>query len=223
MVEAVVAWLVLAVALVRQMITLVENTTLLERVSAAQVELAYRAHHDPLTGLANRSLFNDRLVAGIDRHAAGGAALALLVVDLDDFKAVNDTYGHAAGDRLLQAVGDRLRSCVRADDTVARLGGDEFAVVLEAGAEAPGIVAQRVLVALRQPFSVERRLLSLGASVGVVEPARAEPGLTPDVLLRRADDAMYAGKRRGKGVIVHYRAEDHDRDGDRERNGVGVR
>ena len=145
------------------------------------------------------------------------------MVDLDDFKAVNDTYGHAAGDRLLQAVGDRLRSCVRADDTVARLGGDEFAVVLEAGAEAPGIVAQRVLVALRQPFSRRRRLLSLGASVGVVEPARAEPGLTPDVLLRRADDAMYAGKRRGKGVIVHYRPElTHGPRRDRERNGVGA-
>jgi diguanylate cyclase len=203
-IEATVAWLVLGLTLVRQMITLVENTTLLAKVSAAQDELAFRAHHDPLTGLANRALFNERLSTALERHSRGGEALALLVIDLDDFKVVNDTFGHAAGDRLLLAVGERLRGCVRADDTVARLGGDEFAVVLEAGAEAPSIVAQRILVALRQPFAIERRLLSLGASVGVVEPDRHEAGLTPDDLLHRADGAMYVGKRRGKGMTVHY-------------------
>jgi diguanylate cyclase (GGDEF)-like protein len=204
-VEATVAWIVLGLTLVRQMITLVQNTTLLEKVSAAQAELAYRAHHDPLTGLANRTLFNERLTTALDRHSRGGETLALLVIDLDDFKVINDTFGHAAGDSLLLAVGERLRGCVRAADTVARLGGDEFAVVLESGAEAPGIVAQRILVAMRQPFAIERRLLSLGASVGVVEPDRHEPGLTPDALLHRADGAMYVGKRRGKGMTVHYR------------------
>jgi diguanylate cyclase (GGDEF)-like protein len=204
-VEVLSAWGVLVLAMVRQTMTLVVNTSLLDRVTAAQAELAFRAHHDPLTGLANRALLNERLVAALDR-SAHSEPVALLVIDLDDFKVVNDTFGHGAGDRLLQAVGERLRGCVRAGDTVARLGGDEFAVVLEAGAEAPGIVAQRILVALRQPFAVERRLLSLGASVGVVEYGD-EPGLTPDVLLHRADHAMYAGKRRGKGVTVHYRPD----------------
>jgi diguanylate cyclase (GGDEF)-like protein len=204
-VEASVAWLVLAFVLVRQGITLLQNQALLRRVSAAQAELAYRAHHDPLTGLANRSLFNERLAEAMARHRDYGNPFALMLVDLDDFKAINDTMGHAAGDQLLMAVGDRLRGCVRGGDTVARLGGDEFAVVLRGGDETPNIVGQRILVALRQPFHIDRRMLSLGASLGVVEAGAAEPGLTPDQLMHRADEAMYAGKRRGKGMTVHYR------------------
>ena len=100
---------VLVLVLLRQVVTLLENAALLERVSAAQAELAHRAHHDPLTGLANRSLFDDQLNHAIERHRAYGWPFALIVVDLDDFKVVNDTFGHTTGDYLLAAVGQRLR------------------------------------------------------------------------------------------------------------------
>jgi diguanylate cyclase (GGDEF)-like protein len=203
-VEAAAAWIVLGLVLLRQIITLVQNTVLLERVSAARAELAYRAQHDPLTGLANRSLFGERLQGAMEVHREHGQPYALLLVDLDDFKAINDSLGHAAGDRLLQAVGGRLRACVRATDTVARLGGDEFAVVLCGAAEEPGIVGQRIIDALRHPFRIDGRTLSLGASIGVVEPDGDDAELTPELLLRRADGAMYVGKARGKGVAVTY-------------------
>jgi diguanylate cyclase len=203
-VEAVVAWIVLGAVLVRQMITLHQNMALLERVSAAQAELAFRAHHDPLTGLANRTLFGERLIEAMDRHRDYGHPYALVLIDLDDFKAINDSLGHHAGDQLLHAVGERLRGCVRAVDTVARLGGDEFAVVLDGMGDTPTIVSQRILAALRRPFRIGTHLLTVGASLGVVEPRTDERDLTADVLLNRADGAMYAGKRRGKGIAVHY-------------------
>jgi diguanylate cyclase (GGDEF)-like protein len=198
---------VVGLVLVRQIITLIEHSQLLERVSAAQVELAHRAQHDPLTGLPNRALFGERLDDAMVRHRDEGQPFALLLVDLDDFKSINDSYGHAAGDRLLYAVGERLRSCVRGGDTVARLGGDEFAVVLDGAPDRPGGVGERILDALRQPFEIDGEMLALGASVGVVEPAAGEAGITADLLLQRADGAMYVGKRRGKGRAVHYRPE----------------
>jgi diguanylate cyclase (GGDEF)-like protein len=206
-VEATLAWAVLNLVIVRQMVTLMQNTALLERVSAAQAELAHRAHHDPLTGLANRALFGERLRTAVDRHRHDRAHFALMVVDLDDFKAVNDGFGHNTGDLLLHAVGERLRHCVRAGDTVARLGGDEFAVVLDGGVEHPEVVSHRILAALEQPFEIDGTTLSVSASLGVVEPGGDDTDLTADVVLRRADGAMYLGKRRGKGVAVHYRPE----------------
>ena len=127
--------------------------------------------------------------------------LALLFVDLDDFKVVNDTFGHTTGDYLLSAVGQRLRGCVRSGDTVARLGGDEFAIVIDGDSE---VVAERVLAALRQPFRIDGHIVTLGGSLGVVAPERREAGITADALVHRADSAMYSGKRRGKGVAVHY-------------------
>jgi diguanylate cyclase (GGDEF)-like protein len=200
--EAGVAWVVLTLVLVRQIITLIENNALLEQISATQAELAYRAQHDPLTGLPNRALFSERLDDALWRHRYHGRVFSLLIVDLDDFKSVNDSFGHAAGDRLLLAVGDRLRACVRSGDTVARLGGDEFAVVLDGG-DNPQRAGDRVLDALRQPFEVDGQMLALGASVGVVEPRRGDLGITADALLQRADSAMYVGKRQGKGRAVH--------------------
>jgi diguanylate cyclase (GGDEF)-like protein len=208
--EAILAGLVVGLVLVRQVVTILENAALLERVSAAQDELSYRAHHDPLTGLANRALFGDHLEDAVERHRRSGGSFALLVVDLDDFKAVNDALGHASGDRLLTAVGERLRGCVREADTVARLGGDEFAVLLDGDVEAPGTVAERILAALYQPFRIDGHLVSVGASVGVVEPELNELDVTADVLVHRADGAMYLGKRRGKGTVVHYRPELRD-------------
>ena len=206
-VETVLTWSVLLLVLARQVVTLLENAALLDRVSASQAELSHQAHHDPLTGLANRALFSDRLQEVIERHDQLGQAFAVLVLDLDDFKAVNDALGHVAGDHLLYAVAQRLRAAVRSVDTVARLGGDEFAIVLADEAEAAGRVADRVLASLGQPFHVDGHTIGLGASVGVVEPRGDESGVTPDVLVNRADRAMYAGKRDGKGIAVHYRPE----------------
>ncbi|GAA4684687.1 putative bifunctional diguanylate cyclase/phosphodiesterase [Phytohabitans rumicis] len=211
--EIYLGWLGLALVVARQMVTLVENTALLARVSDGQQRLVHQAYHDPLTGLANRALFRDRLQQAVERHREHGRPVALLFVDLDDFKLVNDSLGHAAGDRLLRAVGARLLTCVRVEDAVARLGGDEFAVLLEGDAIAPVPVGERIIAALREPFTVDAHVLPVTASVGVVVPDPDEP-LTPDSLLRRADAAMYAGKRRGKGLLVRYDAGVSDGNGD---------
>jgi diguanylate cyclase (GGDEF)-like protein len=199
-------WLVV----IRQMITLIDNTVLLARVSDAQDRLAYQAFHDPLTGLANRALFRSRLADAVELNRSERRPVALLFVDLDDFKLVNDSLGHAGGDRVLQAVGERLRSCVPSADIVARLGGDEFGVLMEGEIDHPDQVGERILAALRRPFDVDGRGVSIGASLGAVIPDGTEPALTADALLRRADAAMYAGKRRGKGLLVLYGPESAD-------------
>jgi len=206
-VERWVVGAVVGMVLLRQLVTLVENEALLARLRVTQEELAYRAQHDPLTGLANRDLFNDRLSGAMARHRVHGRPYSLVLVDLDDFKAVNDRYGHTTGDRLLRAVGHRIRGCVRTNDTVARLGGDEFAVVLEGPLDAPSAVSQRILTALQEPFTIDGRRLHVGASLGLVEPNGDEIDLTADTLMRRADGALYVGKARGKGVAVEYQPE----------------
>ncbi|HEX6674413.1 MAG TPA: diguanylate cyclase [Actinomycetes bacterium] len=159
-----------------------------------QDRLRHQASHDHLTGLANRSLFDQRLRRALEEHLSA----CVLLLDLDGFKQVNDHFGHAVGDQVLVAVAKRLLGCVRPPDLVARLGGDEFAVLLD-GAE-PGrgeAVAGRVLGAFADPIAVERHLLPLAASVGVATAERGDDG-DPDRLLRRADAAMYAAKR-GEG------------------------
>jgi diguanylate cyclase (GGDEF)-like protein len=161
-------------------------------------ELTRQALHDPLTGLANRALFQDRVACALGRAARQPAAAAVLYLDLDDFKRVNDTLGHAAGDALLAAVADRLLNATRGCDTVARLGGDEFAVLLDHVAD-PGdalTVVDRVLAALARPVAVGAAHLVPRASVGV---AHAAPGMSADDLVRDADVAMYHAKRRGAG------------------------
>ena len=331
--EAYLGWLGLALVVTRQMLTIVDNTVLFDRVATAQRRLHHQAYHDPLTGLANRALFQERLVHAIDAHQKRGTPVAVLFADLDDFKLINDTFGHALGDRVLQAVGERMRAGVRSQDLVARLGGDEFAIVLDQGGAAvpaprrrapwrrrgdggarqrryvlsaagvrvseaaftgssgpaasasslltggppaapsssagllptspasqaaplPGVsapasssdapssppspssspsigdlpaapslgaasdpsapdvmpdswaaeaeaIGQRVLATLREPYVIDGRSVGVGASIGLVT---AEPGdrLTADLLLRRADAAMYAVKRRGKGELIRY-------------------
>ena len=198
--------LVIVLVLLRQMITLIQNTVLLDQVVQGQQQLAYQAFHDPLTGLPNRALFSDRLTHAVELDRRDHRPVALLFVDLDDFKTVNDSLGHAAGDRLLGEVGVRLRGCIRSADTVARLGGDEFAVLLEGGADSPERVGGRILEALRRPFDVGGHTVTVGASIGVAISDPTEPGLSADALLRRADAAMYAGKRGGKGALVVYDA-----------------
>ena len=161
-------------------------------------QLVRQALHDPLTGLANRVLFRDRLAHALDRVAREGERLAVLILDLDDFKLVNDALGHATGDRLLAEVAERLRRGVRASDTVARLGGDEFAVLLEAVQPGePTATAERLLATLDDPVELDGTRVRAPASVGIVESTgQAEAG----VLLRNADVAMYAAKATGKST-----------------------
>jgi diguanylate cyclase (GGDEF)-like protein/PAS domain S-box-containing protein len=171
---------------------IVGNAREVTKVRALHDELRYQASHDPLTGLANRALFNERLAA-----ATGvGTSTAILLIDLDHFKAINDTLGHQAGDAVLVAVAHRLRACIRSGDTVARLGGDELAVLLpEADAATATDIARRFLDSLLEPVHVHGRVLQVGASVG----SAAGAGTDPDELLRLADAAMYAAKRELKG------------------------
>jgi diguanylate cyclase (GGDEF)-like protein/PAS domain S-box-containing protein len=166
-----------------------------DRVEAEE-SLAYQAMHDPLTGLANRTLLVDRLHQALARSRRSGAPCAVLLLDLDGFKAVNDRLGHAAGDDLLVVVGQRLRAAVRPGDTVARLGGDEFVVLAEplGHADAAADIAQRLIASLRRPVAVEGKDISVGCSIGI---AIAE-AQDPTALLRQADIALYRAKRAGR-------------------------
>jgi len=164
--------------------------------------LAAQAHHDTLTGLPNRNLFGELLEHALRRAQRSGSAVAVLFLDLDRFKIVNDSRGHDAGDVLLGAVADRLESVLRPGDVVARFGGDEFTVLCEdlerptAGEQAIG-VADRLVEALREPFTIEGEDLFMGVSIGI---AVGVTGLElPDALLRDADAAMYLAKERGRG------------------------
>lgn len=164
--------------------------------------LTYQAFHDPLTNLANRVLFTDRLEHALSRRGHGGA-LAVLFVDLDDFKMVNDTFGHSAGDELLRDVAERLRSVLRPADTAARLGGDEFAILLEDAESRDDVtaVAERIVGALRPHFVVECQQVAVHASIGV---AIGGAQLSAAEMLRRSDAAMYWAKLQGKGGYELY-------------------
>lgn len=166
---------------------------------ALEEQLTHQAFHDPLTGLPNRALFMDRLEHALELESRRGDSLAVLFLDLDDFKNVNDTLGHDVGDQVLVEVGRRLASCVRAADTVARLAGDEFTILLEHISESKDAisVANRIEEGIRVPFRIDGRELSLSASVGIVPEVFA--GADPRKLLRAADAAMYEAKRKGKG------------------------
>jgi diguanylate cyclase (GGDEF)-like protein/PAS domain S-box-containing protein len=163
---------------------------------ALEDQLAHQAFHDALSGLPNRALFGNRVDHAIDRAARSGTDLAVLFVDLDDFKTVNDSLGHGTGDELLVAVAGRLGGCLRAADTAARLGGDEFAMLLEDinGVDGAVGVAGRLIDALAQPIVVGRTELFVRASIGIVV---GKHGQTTEELLRNADVAMYRAKGRG--------------------------
>jgi len=167
----------------------------------ANERVAYLAYHDPLTGLPNRSLLNDRMRQALLSSKREGKSLALLVLDLDGFKEINDALGHQAGDRILQQVASRLRRTLRESDTVARFGGDEFAVLLPMTAlDGAERAARKILHDLDHPFLLDRRALIVRASIGVAGfPAHAS---TSNDLLQKADAAMYAAKANHTGFAV---------------------
>ncbi len=181
-----------------------ERTLQLEQ---AQLQLERLALYDPLTGLANRTLLADRIDRAMTRAERGAAPPAVLLLDLDGFKAVNDSFGHAVGDLLLVEVARRLRAVVRDTDTVARLGGDEFAlVVLDATDEQVLEMAERIRVALLAPAQLGDQVCWVGASIGVCFAVR---GQQADALLRDADTAMYAAKTSARGAVQIYETAMH--------------
>ncbi|HEV7864506.1 MAG TPA: EAL domain-containing protein [Acidimicrobiia bacterium] len=173
-----------------------------------EAELAHQAFHDSLTALANQALFRDRVDHAVARNDRLIARLAVIFLDLDNFKTVNDSLGHTAGDEVLVAVAERLGRCVRDSDTVARLGGDEFAVLLEDLAMVGDvtILAERIIAVLERPFNLAGREVFIGASIGI---ALDGPGIDGGQLLRNADIAMYTAKRRGKGRYEIFQAAMH--------------
>jgi diguanylate cyclase (GGDEF)-like protein/PAS domain S-box-containing protein len=178
--------------------------------AALEHEMRYQASYDVLTALANRRLFHERVRHALDRAARTGASLCVLFVDLDHFKRVNDTAGHAVGDEVLVGVADRLRECLRPQDTAARLGGDEFAVLLEDTSAALGAtVAERIVAALSPPLHMSDRVLTVSASVGVA--ACVAGASNSDSLLRDADVAMYEAKAGGRSRFAVFHPDMHVR------------
>lgn len=198
-VEIYVGLAVVCLVIVRQLLTMMDNVRLMDQLRISREQLRHEASHDPLTGVANRSLFRERL----DRALAlrdRTRPLILLFIDVDGFKAVNDNYGHAEGDSVLRNVAARLEHCVRAEDTVARLGGDEFGVLVDGG-DADEIGA-RLLAALSHPHVVHGRVHDVHASIGVAQRPSYDASVTADDVLGAADAAMYTAKRLGKGMVV---------------------
>jgi diguanylate cyclase (GGDEF)-like protein len=206
--QAVFGALTLTVLVVgRQILAARDNLRLLAERAAQEARFRHEALHDPLTGLANRALLRDRAEHALVRASRRQQLpLALIFLDLDNFKTVNDSLGHAAGDGLLVESARRLLACVRATDTVARLGGDEFAIFIEDPTDAEGcsLITTRILDALERPFTLEGRDLFISASLGL---ATARDGESADDLLRNADVAMYIAKTRGKGRVEHFEPE----------------
>jgi diguanylate cyclase (GGDEF)-like protein/PAS domain S-box-containing protein len=184
---------------------IVLNTRDVSERKRLEQQLLHQAFHDPLTGLANRALFRDRVSHALTLARRHGHAITVLFLDLDDFKKVNDSLGHAEGDRLLVAAAERFRSCARATDTIARLGGDEFAILVEdsPGPDGHAAMVDRLTAAMAQPFMLGGTEVQVNASIGV---AATSGGESADDLLRNADVAMYTAKRRGKGRSETYQA-----------------
>jgi diguanylate cyclase (GGDEF)-like protein len=164
----------------------------------AEAQLAHQALHDQLTELPNRALFLDRLGVALERARRSGAQLAVLFLDFDNFKQINDSRGHGAGDRVLAVIGERLSGLLRPMDTVARFGGDEFTFLFEdlTSEREVVLIADRICQAARQPISIDGVELSVTVSVGIAMVA--DPGVSPETVLREADAAMYRAKEQGR-------------------------
>ncbi|TLY21426.1 MAG: GGDEF domain-containing response regulator [Nitrospirae bacterium] len=172
----------------------------------SEEHLTYLAQYDHLTGLVNRTLFRDRLVQAMARCKRMQQPIGLMLLDLDRFKAVNDTFGHDMGDELLKAVSERLKTCVREVDTVARMGGDEFTIILEGASSEQSIlvVAKRITEFIATPFELKGHHISVGVSIGITTyPHDDYPA---DELLKHADTAMYRAKQQGGSAFHLYEA-----------------
>ncbi|WP_321528765.1 EAL domain-containing protein [Sedimenticola selenatireducens] len=176
-----------------------------------RARLHHLAYHDALTGLPNRQLFLDRLTQAVAQARRDGDSLALLFIDLDGFKEVNDTLGHLVGDKLLCQIANLLQSAVRENDTVARLGGDEFTVITQTGTDQTGVItiAEKLLSTLTHQFNIDGHELFVSASIGISR--FPEDGDSPEVLLMEADNAMYQAKAIGRGRYHFYSASGHNR------------
>jgi diguanylate cyclase (GGDEF)-like protein len=209
-----VVWVSVAAALVPDMppeggiVLSLDDVTAFHR---AEQELARRASHDPLTGLPNRAVLMSHLTRVVARLARRPGTVAVMFVDLDGFKNLNDSFGHRFGDSMLKEVARRISLAVRRDDVVTRMGGDEFVVVcdsLETSSES-AIVAERIRVALDEPFGIQGRTHALSGSVGVAQTS--DPNTAPEDLLRRADLAMYRAKERGRNRVEFFVADLEER------------
>lgn len=202
--ETAVAFLEPTVSLLAQLLTqILVAEKLRERSFIREAELRRVATRDHLTGLATRSVFYDRLEHALNLHAGSTRPLSLLLLDVDDFKAVNDTLGHGAGDALLVQLATSWRSTVSPGNTLARLGGDEFALLVENGLDRATVMA-RVGTVLARTYDIAGTALKVGISVGVAHLAPGAPTPAASELLAHADAALYAAKRSGKGRAVCY-------------------
>jgi diguanylate cyclase (GGDEF)-like protein/PAS domain S-box-containing protein len=185
-------------------LSIIEDITERRRADA---EIVHLARHDVLTGLANRAEFNEKLDAACKRLKRSGGSITVMMLDLDKFKAVNDTLGHPAGDKLLIEVGRRLRATLRETDVLARLGGDEFAIIQEGGPnqhEGAIALALRIIHAISQPFDLDGHEASVGTSIGIA--LAPENGVEPEELLKSADLALYDAKANGRNDFRLYDA-----------------
>ncbi|MGL5063050.1 MAG: CHASE2 domain-containing protein [Microcoleus sp.] len=181
-----------------------ERKRLEEALKQKNAELSHRAYHDALTGLPNRQMFYERLNQSLEKASQNDELVALLFLDLDGFKLINDTLGHNAGDLLLKAVADRLKKCLRLSDTISRLGGDEFTVILPAipGKSEAAKVAEKIRDAIVQPFELEKHTVSVTTSIGIsLYPLDAKES---EFLIKNADFAMYCAKDSGKNQYHFY-------------------
>jgi diguanylate cyclase (GGDEF)-like protein/PAS domain S-box-containing protein len=174
----------------------------------AEEKIWHNAHHDLLTGLPNRRLFLDRLEQEVKHAKRSSLPLAVLFMDLDGFKEVNDSLGHEAGDRLLSDVAERLTDCVREDDTVARLGGDEFTVILTGAKQRKDVelVARTIIDALAMPFHIAQQPVKITVSIGIA--FYPQDASSPVALLEAADQAMYKAKKSGSNRMCYYETSD---------------
>lgn len=172
-------------------------------------QLTHQALHDPLTKIANRALFKNRVDHALTKLVRTNSSLAVLFLDLDNFKSINDSLGHAAGDKLLVSVAERLQDCLRTADTAARLGGDEFAVLVESMYK-PGeavMIAERILSVFAEPFTIDGKEIHVGTSIGIA--ASSTETIASEELLRNADLAMYLAKSQGKGKFIVFEPKMH--------------
>ena len=169
-----------------------------------EARIAFLAHHDPLTALPNRALFQERLEHALRRAEQSANLLALLFLDLDRFKTINDSLGHLVGDRLLQAVSERLQHCVRESDTICRQGGDEFIIVLTdiVDPEIPARIAEKILRRLSEPFEIDGHVLGTSFSIGIA--VYPNDGFSPETLMKNADTAMYHAKESGRNTYRFF-------------------